>query len=125
MGTSTEAEVYIERPTSALSKHGACFPRPDLLRRLQANVTLPFAAAELSRLFIVADVHLGVAPPPTEDGAWSLSSEPDSALAGLGVSVRASKKGKCPRCWTYALPVGGKEEVCGRCKNVLESAKGL
>ncbi len=64
-------------------------------------------------------------PPPTEAGAWSLSSEANSALAGLGVSVRASKKGKCPRCWTYAMPVGGKEEVCGRCRTVLEGTKGL
>ena len=67
-------------------------------------------------------MHLGVAPPPLVSGAWSLTSEADSALDSLGLSVRASGKGKCPRCWTYALPVSGTEEVCSRCKGVLAGA---
>ncbi len=70
---------------------------------------------DLSSVLIVSQVELG-----SVAGFEQVYESP--VIPGLKVAVTRAAGEKCPRCWHYSTEiVQDVQEVCDRCKNVLES----
>ncbi|GAA5999326.1 isoleucine--tRNA ligase ISM1 [Rhodotorula paludigena] len=105
IGSSAEAIITIENPSSVLQRHHEV----------------------LKTLFIVSDVSLDSAAPSASSPAWKYETTLPST--GTRLSVLPSPLSKCPRCWQHTVPPPppppaepvepAAAPVCSRCADVL------
>jgi isoleucyl-tRNA synthetase len=137
IGSSLESAATVYLPSSNAEKLHAEFAAC-----LQPSTPKPTdVETQLAGLFVISEVNLRTLPDPSaltnsvftaedpdamkQQSQWceeEVLSSDNGVLGKARVLVHPPSREKCPRCWRFVKEE--KEEVCGRCGNVVSQQSG-